>query len=157
MVLPPTPTAKGIAVPVLTLKTPQLHQPMTWWTCLHLSQKIEKTLLGSVAKPPSHEVDTFTHIKGLIYKHEMDSNQRFLALVILKVWHFTVLIEPTTNWDTKKSIEPFILSNGNITGKAWIRTSTNTSTIVHCVRGKKQGHRYIPFRWLIYLISLLTK
>ena len=45
-------------------------------------------------KTPSHEVDTFTHIKGLIYKHVMDSNQRFLALVIPKSWHFTVLTEP---------------------------------------------------------------
>ena len=35
----------------------------------------------------------FTHIKGLIYKHVMDSNQRFLALVIPSSWHFTVLIE----------------------------------------------------------------
>ena len=31
--------------------------------------------------------------KGLIYKHVMDSNQRFLALVIPKSWHFTVLTE----------------------------------------------------------------
>ena len=40
-----------------------------------------------------HEVETFTHIKGLIYKHVMESNQRFLALVIPKSWHFTVVIE----------------------------------------------------------------
>ena len=45
------------------------------------------------AKVPSHGVNTFTHIKGLIYKHVMDSNQRFLVLVIPKSWHFTVLIE----------------------------------------------------------------
>ena len=55
--------------------------------CKHISKRL---LSG---KAPSHEVDTFTHIKGLIYKHVMDSNQRFLALVIPKSWHFTVLTE----------------------------------------------------------------
>ena len=30
-------------------------------------------------RAPSCEVNTFTHIKGLIYKQVMDSNQRFLA------------------------------------------------------------------------------
>ena len=33
------------------------------------------------------------HIKGLLYKHVMDSNQKFLALVIPTSWHFAVLIE----------------------------------------------------------------
>ena len=32
-------------------------------------------------KAPSYEADTFTHIKGLLYKHVKDSNQKFLALV----------------------------------------------------------------------------
>ena len=32
-------------------------------------------------KAPSHEVDTFTHIKVILYKHVMYSNQKFLALV----------------------------------------------------------------------------
>ena len=52
---------------------------------------ISKSLFSS--KRPSHEVDAFTHIKGLIYKHFLDSNQRFLALAIPKSWHFTVLTE----------------------------------------------------------------
>ena len=54
-------------------------------------QHISKRLLSG--KTPSHEVTTFMHIKGVIYKHVMDSNQRFLALVIPKSWHFTALIE----------------------------------------------------------------
>ena len=33
------------------------------------------------------------HIKGLLYKHVMDSNQQFLALVIPKSWCFMVLVE----------------------------------------------------------------
>ena len=35
----------------------------------------------------------FFHIKGLLYKHVMDSNQKFLALVIPKAWKYTVLME----------------------------------------------------------------
>ena len=66
-----------------TLKLMQ--RPDPFWKC------ISKRLLSS--KAPSHKVNTFTHIKGLIYKHLMDSNQRFLALVIPKSWHFTGLIE----------------------------------------------------------------
>ena len=54
-------------------------------------QCILKRLLSG--KVPSHEVNTFMYIKGLIYKHVMDSNQRFVALVIPRFWHFTVLIE----------------------------------------------------------------
>ena len=52
---------------------------------------IFKRLLSE--KALSHEVNTFTQIKGLIYKHVMDTNKRFLALVTPNLWHFTVLIE----------------------------------------------------------------
>ena len=52
---------------------------------------ISKRLLSGEA--PSLEVNIFTHIKDLTYKHMMDSNQRFLALVLPNSWHFTVLIE----------------------------------------------------------------
>ena len=55
--------------------------------CKHISKHI---LNG---KAPSHDVDTFSHIKGLLYKHIMDANKKFLALVIPKSWHFIVLIE----------------------------------------------------------------
>ena len=54
-------------------------------------KQISKRLLSG--KAPWHEVDKFTQIKGLIYKHVMDSNQRFLTPVIPKSWHFTVFIE----------------------------------------------------------------
>ena len=42
--------------------------------CKHIS----KILLSG--KAPSHEVDTFTHTKGLICKYVMDSNQRFCTI-----------------------------------------------------------------------------
>ena len=38
------------------------------------------------------------HIIGIIYKHVMDSNQPFLALVNPNSWHFTVLIEVHDKW-----------------------------------------------------------
>ena len=55
--------------------------------CKHISKRL---LSG---KAPLHEVDTFTHIKGLLYMHFMDSNKTFLVLVIPKSWYFTVLVE----------------------------------------------------------------
>ena len=47
-----------------------------------LSENISKWLLSG--KALSHEANIFMHIKGLLYKHVMDSNQKFLALVIPK-------------------------------------------------------------------------
>ena len=55
--------------------------------CKHIS----KGLLNS--KAPQHEIDTFTHVKGLLYKHVMDSGKQFLALVIPKSWKYTVLVD----------------------------------------------------------------
>ena len=55
--------------------------------CKHIS----KCLLNG--KAPQHETDTFNHIKGLLYKHVMDSGKQFLALVILKSWKYTVVVE----------------------------------------------------------------
>ena len=52
---------------------------------------ISKRLLNG--KAPHHEFDTFTHVKGLLYKHIMDSGKQFLALVIPKSWKYTVLVE----------------------------------------------------------------
>ena len=44
-------------------------------------------------KAPKHKADLFLHVKGLLYKHVTDSNQKFLALVIPKAWKDTVLVE----------------------------------------------------------------
>ena len=44
-------------------------------------------------KAPQHEMDTFTHIKGLLYKHVMDSGKLCLALIIPKSWKYTILVE----------------------------------------------------------------
>ena len=52
---------------------------------------ISKRLLNG--KAPHHEFDTFTHVKGLLYKHISDASKQFLALVIPKSWKFTILVE----------------------------------------------------------------
>ena len=52
---------------------------------------ISKRLLNG--KAPHHEFDTFTHIKGLLYKHVMDTGKKFLIFVIPKSWKYTVLVE----------------------------------------------------------------
>ena len=52
---------------------------------------ISKRPLNS--KAPHHEFDTFTHMKGLLYKHVTDADKQFLTLVIPKSWKYTVLAE----------------------------------------------------------------
>ena len=55
------------------------------------SKCISKRLLNG--KAPHHEFDTFTHVKGLLYKHVTDAGKKFLTLVIPKSWKYTVLME----------------------------------------------------------------
>ena len=52
---------------------------------------ISKHLLNGTA--PHYESNTFTHVKGLLYKHVSDTGKQFLALVIPKSWKFTILVE----------------------------------------------------------------
>ena len=55
--------------------------------CRHISKHLFN------GKALQHETDVLTHIKGLLYKHVMDSGKQFLALVIPKSWKYTVLVE----------------------------------------------------------------
>ena len=52
---------------------------------------ISRRLLNG--KAPHHEFDTFAHVKGLLYKHVMDTGKKFLTLVIPKSWKYTLLME----------------------------------------------------------------
>ena len=52
---------------------------------------IFKRLLNG--KAPHHKVDTFTHVKGLLYKHVLDAGKQFLPPIIPKSWKFTILVE----------------------------------------------------------------
>ena len=55
--------------------------------CRHISKHLFN------CKAQQHETDVFIHVKGLLYKHIMDSGKQFLALVIPKSWKYTVLVE----------------------------------------------------------------
>ena len=55
--------------------------------CRHISKRL------SNGKAPQHEADIFINVKGLLYKHITDANQKFLALIIPKAWKYTVLVE----------------------------------------------------------------
>ena len=80
----PTPTPKTLTADRLEALL-QMQKTDLFCKCIskHLSNR----------KAPQHETDLFTHIRGLLYKHVMDSGQKFLALVIPKSWKYTVLVE----------------------------------------------------------------
>ena len=56
---------------------------------------ISKRLLNSRAH--HHELDTFAHVKGLLYKHVMDTGKKFLTSIIPKSQKYTVLVEAHNN------------------------------------------------------------
>ena len=77
---------------------PQNHsQWITWkpyYKCRRLTHSVSAfpgDLLNG--KAPHHEFDTFAHVKGLLYKHIMDTGKKFLALVIPKSLKYTVLMQ----------------------------------------------------------------
>ena len=55
--------------------------------CKHISRQL------SNGKAPQHKAELFTHVKGLLYKHIMDADQKFMSLIIPKVWKYNVLVE----------------------------------------------------------------
>ena len=61
------------------------------WTPYFKCKGISRKLLNS--KAPHHKFDTFTHVKGLLYKHITDAGKKFLTLVIPKSWKYTILVE----------------------------------------------------------------
>ena len=80
------------------------------------SKHISKHL--SNGKAPKHEADVFLHINGLLHKHVMDSNKKFLALVIPKAWKYTVLMEAHDKLGHQGATCTYCFKNANITGKA---------------------------------------
>ena len=76
---------------------------------------ISKRLLNG--KAPIHETDTFTHIKGLLYKHVSDAGKQFLALVIPKSWKFTILVEAHDKLGHQGNNHTYCLINNNIIGR----------------------------------------
>ena len=102
----PPPQANAVTPDITTITdTPDpMLKPLTEYrlhTLLQM-QRMEPFCKGiskhlSNGKAPKHEADLFLHVKGLLYKHVTDSNQKFLALVIQKAWKYTVLVEAHDN------------------------------------------------------------
>ena len=94
---------KGTVTPYLTkVKTTQDVTPKPLTNDRHKAllqmQKIDpfcKCISKQLSngKAPIHEADLFTHIKGLLHKHVMAANQKFMALIKPKAWKYTVLVE----------------------------------------------------------------
>ena len=80
----PTTTPKPLTVDCLDVL---LQMQKTDPFCKYIS----KRLLNNNA--PHYEFNTFTHVKGLLYKHVTDTRKKFLTLVIPKSWKYTVLVE----------------------------------------------------------------
>ena len=79
-----TPTPKSLTADCLDILL-QMQRTDPFCKC------VSKRLLNG--KAPHHKFDTFTHVKGLLYKHITDVGKKFLALVIPKSWKFTILVE----------------------------------------------------------------
>ena len=60
-------------------------------------------------KHTKHEADLFFHVKGLLYKHVTDSNKKFLALVILKAWKYTVPVEAHDKFGHQRATHTYCL------------------------------------------------
>ena len=82
-------------------KRPLLHQNhsqlivwMPYFKCKELTHFANAFLENyQKAIAPHHEFDTFTHVKGLLYKHITDAGKKFLTLGIPKSWKYTELVE----------------------------------------------------------------
>ena len=96
------PTSTPLVIPQLCISQDDTPMPKSLtadrWDALLQMQRtdpfckcISKRLLNG--KAPHHEVDTFTHVKRLLYKHVSDAGKQFLTLVIPKSWKFTILVE----------------------------------------------------------------
>ena len=105
---------------------------------------ISKRLLNG--KAPYHKFDTFTHVKGLLYKHVSDAGKKFLTLVIPKSWKFTILVEAHDKLGHQGNPAHIASSSVNITGKAQIKTSGNILLTASFVDGTKPKINSIPYR-----------
>ena len=93
---------KTVTPDLTTMKTPQdvTKKPLTDDRCEALLQMQKTDPFGKCTskqllngKAPKHKADLFTHVKGLLYRHVMDANQKFMALIISKAWRYMVLVE----------------------------------------------------------------
>ena len=119
-----TPTPHPNTAPQISQEPTTTPKPLTV-ECLEALLQMQKTdpfckcisgrLLNS--KAPHHEFDTFTHVKGLLYKHITDAGKKFLALVIPNLGNTQDSWKLMTNWVTKVIHAHIVTSNTNTIGK----------------------------------------
>ena len=105
--------------------------------CKHISKHL------SNRKAPKHEADLFLHIKGLLYKHVTDSNQKFLALVIPKAWKYTVLMEAHDKLGHQGATHTYYLIKSQYYWKGMnkgIRKHIANCTLCHREKAKVQSY-----------------
>ena len=106
--------------------------------CKHIS----KWLLNG--KALQHEFDIFTDVKGLLYKHIMDSGKQFLALVIPKSWKYMFLVEAHNKLGHQGNSYMYCLIKRQYYGKEWKKTLE--SILQLCTLLKRKGQDSIlPF------------
>ena len=64
-----------------------------------------------------NETDVFTHVKGLLHKHIIDSGKQFLALIIPKSWKYMVLVEAHDKLGHQGNSHTYCLIKDSVTGR----------------------------------------
>ena len=105
-------------------------------------------------KAPSHEVVTFMNIKGLIYKHIIDSNEKFVALVIPKSWNFMVLVEAHDKLGHQEVNRTYHLMKCQYYWKGMDKDICNCALITNCALCKREKAKPQVYPLQIYLIAM---
>ena len=104
-------------------------------------KRISKHL--SNGKAPQHETYLFTHVRGLLYKHIIDSGQKFLALVIHKSLKYTVLVEAHNKLGHQGNTCTYCLKKCNYCWKGMnrkLRKYITNCTLCHREKAKVQAY-----------------
>ena len=98
-------------------------------------------------KAPKHEDDLFLHVKGLLYKHVTDSNQKFMVLVMPKAWKYTVLMEAHDKLGHQGTTFTYCLIKCQYQWKAMNKDISKYTAKCTLCHGERQRFRFILYRW----------
>ena len=116
---------------------------------------ISKRLLNG--KAPHHEFDTFTHVKGLLYKHISDPGKKFFALVIPKSWKFTILVEAHDKLGHQGNSCTYCLIKHQYYWKGMNKDIRKYISNCALCRQDKAKFNSTPYRSLTYMIKPFDK
>ena len=109
----------------------------TYPFCKRISRRLPS------GKTPQCKTDLFMHVKGLLCKHIMDSDKKFLALVIPKSWMYTVLVEAHDKLRHQGNTHTYCLIKCQYYWKGMnkdIRKYTANCTLCHREKAKVQAY-----------------